>query len=67
MRRVNDTYFERFILSVAVTASFWKVEGTLCEYNVSFSLADAEKIFLVDTSKFEQFSNLKENLEVEVC
>ena len=57
MRRVNDTYFERFILSVKVKALFWTFEGTVCKYNLSLRLYRNRIILLlVDTSKFEEFS-----------
>ena len=67
MGRVNDTYFERLILSVAVKALFWTAEGTVCKLNILFEIRRNIKIlFSVDTSKVEEFAKLTENLEVEV-
>ena len=71
MGRVNDTFFERFILSVAVTveALYWSYsyEETVCKLNILFEIKRNIKIFFsVDTSIFEEFAKLTENLDFEV-
>ena len=63
--KMNDTYFEQFILHVKVRILFWKFEATLCKY--TFLILLYEHIYyLVNTLEFEEIVKLTENLEVEV-